>query len=385
MIGGTCTLDDLVGRCAPGALDELDDRSLASLATSLLRWWPRLDAARLRVLAAVESRQAYRVDGARDAASWLAWKGAERRGRARSEIELAAAVAAMPVVDQAMGNGALSRAKASELARARTADPDQQAELVEAAKTMTVEAVARRVDRWQHEQGSPTTVEPRLAITPRPGGGHLDATLDTEGLEWVTVAIDTAAETIGLGELPWEQRRAHGLVAICRHFLDHAKVPVRRQGRPTVVVTLDADALAGRAGRPARLDSGSYVTGEVARKLACDAGVVRMVTDPASQPLDVGRATRSVSPAQARAVIHRDRHCRYSGCAAPAWACDVHHLDPWWCGGRTDLARLGLLCWHHHHLVHRHETTHELVDQGDGRLALELRRRERPPPTSRAA
>jgi uncharacterized protein DUF222 len=333
----------------------------------------------------VETRQAFRLDGARDAASWLAWKGAERRGRARSEIELAASVAAMPAVDQAMGEGTLSRAKAAELARARTADPDEQAELVAAAKAMTVEEVARRVDRWQHEQGSPPSVEPRLAIIPRPGGGHVDATLDTEGLEWVMVAVDTAADTLDLRGLTGEQRRAHGLVAICRYFLDHAKVPVRRQGRPTVVVTLDVETLAGGAGRSARLDSGAYVTGEVARMLACDAAVVRMVADPASQPLDVGRATRSISPAQARAVVHRDRHCRYSGCSAPAWACDVHHLDPWWCGGRTDLARLGLLCWHHHHLVHRQAGTHELVEQGDGRVSLELRRRERPPPTSRAA
>ncbi len=385
MIGGTCTLDDLVEQCAPDALDELDDRTLAAMASSLLDWWCRLDAARLRVLAAVEARQAFRVDGARDAVSWLAWKGAERRGRARAEIELAAHVAAMPAVDQAMGDGTLSRAKASELARARAADPDQQVELVEAAKTMTVEDVARRVDRWQHEQGAPPAVQPSVTITSHPGGGHLEATLDTEGFEWVRVALDTATDALGLRELSWEQRRAHGLVAICRHFLDHAKVPVRRQGRPTVVVTLDADGLASGAGRSARLDSGAYVTGEAARTLACDASIIRMITDPASQPLDVGRATRSIPPAQARAVIHRDRHCRYEGCASPPWACDVHHLDPWWSGGKTDLARLGLLCWHHHHLVHRHEATHTLVDQSDGRLRLEWRQRERPPPVSRVA
>ena len=377
-------MDDLVAQCSSDALDGLDDRALVALATSLLGWWPRLDAARLRVLAAVEARQAFRVDGARDAASWLAWKGAERRGRARTEIELAATVAAMPAVDRALGDGTLSRAKAYELARARAADPDEQAQLVEAAKTMTVEDVARRVDRWHHEQGTPPEIEPSVAITSHPGGGRLEATLDTEGFEWVKVAIDTAADTLGLRELPWNERRAHGLVAVCRHYLDHADVPVRRQGRPTVVVTLDASALASDAGRPARLDSGAYLTGGAARALACDASIVRMITDPASQPLDVGRATRSISPAQARAVIHRDRHCRYSGCAAPPWACDVHHLDPWWCGGRTDLARLGLLCWHHHHLVHRQERTHALVDQGDGRLQLE-RRRERPPPVLQVA
>ena len=48
------------------------------------------------------------------------------------------------------------------------------------------------------------------------------------------------------------------------------------------------------------------------------------------------------------------------------------------------LARLGLFCWHHHHLVHRQERTHELVDQGGGRLQLELRK-ERPPPALQVA
>ena len=130
----------------------------------------------------------------------------------------------------------------------------------------------------------------------------------------------------------------------------------------------------GPAGRRA-LDSGAYLRGDAARRLACDAGVVRLLTDPDSMPLDVGRLTRSVSPAQARAVIHRDRHCRYEGCHSPPWACEVHHLDHWSRGGRTDVERLGLLCWHHHHLTHRQEPTHELVDVGEGRLRLEPRRR----------
>ena len=151
--------------------------------------------------------------------------------------------------------------------------------------------------------------------------------------------------------------------------------PTRRHGRPTVVVTIELDALAARTGGSARLDSGAYLRGDAARRLACDAGVVRLLTDPDSMPLDVGRLTRSIAPAQARAVIHRDQHCRYEGCHSPPWACEIHHLDHWSRGGRTDLERLGLLCWHHHHLTHLQEATHELVDVGEGRLRLEPRRR----------
>ena len=385
MIGGSTSLDELVARCEPDALTGLDDQTLAGLAESVLRLWPRLDAARLRLIAAVEARQAFRADGARDAVSWLAWKAGERRGAARREVELAATVNAMPAVDDALADGSLSKAKAVELGRARTADPADQKELVEAAKNSTVEEVARQIDRWQLEHQPAAEVTEALRVTPTPGGGRLEATLTTEHLEWVQVAVDAAADQLGLPDLAWEARRARGLVAVCRYFLDHADLPTRRQGRPTVVATMNADTLAARSGGSARLDSGAYITGESARRLACDASVIRLITDPSSMPLDVGRATRTISTAQARAVIHRDRHCGYQGCTAPPWACDIHHLDHWARGGQTDLRRLRLLCWHHHHLIHRHEASHHLVEDRDRRLRLEARAERRRPEHSHAA
>jgi hypothetical protein len=381
MFGGTMTVGELLAGCEPDALAELDDGSLARLGAALLGWWPRLEAARLRVIAAVDARQAFRVDGCRDAAAWLAWKAGERRGAAGREVDLAAAVAAMPAVDTALADGSVSKAKAVELGRAVRADAVDQRALVEAAQTLSVEAVARRVDRWYLEhQPAAVDIDEAVHLAPVPGGGRLDVTLDAEGFEWVQVALDTAADQLTARDQPWTRRRARGLVAVCRYFVDHAHLPTRRAGRPTVVVTVDVDTLAAQAGGSARLDSGGYVTGETARRLACDAGLVRLIVDPASMPLEVGRATRSVSPAQARAVIHRDGHCRFEGCSAPPWACDVHHLDFWARGGRTDLHRLGLLCWHHHQLTHRCATSHDLTDRGDRRLRLEPRSRRRTSP-----
>jgi len=375
MIGGTTTLEELISSCTVDALEALDDASLASFATAVLEFWPRLDAARLRLLAVVGEREAFRADGARDAASWLAWRAGERRAVARRELELAAAVVAMPTVETGLAAGVLSRAKAAELGRAAGATPDEQEALVAAAATQAVEELAHEVDRWQLQHQVATEVDDSCKITSAAGGGRIEATLSTEGLEWVQVAVDAAADQLGLTGVPWPERRAKGLVAVCRHFLDHAEVPTRRHGRPTVVVTMDLDTLAARTGGVARMDAGGYVSGETARRLACDAGVVRMITGPDSMPLDLGRLTRSISPAQARAVIHRDRHCRYEGCHAPPWACEVHHLDHWAHGGRTDLDRLGLLCWHHHQLTHRQEATHELVELGQARLRLQPRRR----------
>ncbi len=73
-----------------------------------------------------------------------------------------------------------------------------------------------------------------------------------------------------------------------------------------------------------------------------------------SQPLDLGRTTRTIPPRLRTAVIQRDRHCQFPGCTQPPSACEVHHLIPWAKGGRTSLGNLRLLCRFHHLIaIHR--------------------------------
>jgi Domain of unknown function (DUF222) len=379
MVDETTIIGELLAACSRDALAGMGASELSRHAASFLALWARLDAARLQLLAAMETAQAYRVDGCRDLASWLAWKSGERRGAARRDVELAASVGSTPVVADALAEGSLSKAKAAELTRAADASVEEQAQLVAVAVESTPEQLARQVDRWQLERDRAPVVEELLTVTPVPGGARVEATLDAEGGEWVQTAVDAAAEQLGLRDLPWGQRRARGLVAVARYFLEHADLPLTRVGRPTVVVTVDIATLTAPTGGSGRLDSGAYVTGATARRLACDAGIVRLITDPASMPLDVGRRTRVPSPAQCRAVIHRDRHCRYEGCQAAPWACEVHHLDFWARDhGRTDLDRLVLICWHHHGLTHQRSGTHDLVEGGDRRLYLRPRQRAHP-------
>jgi hypothetical protein len=70
------------------------------------------------------------------------------------------------------------------------------------------------------------------------------------------------------------------------------------------------------------------------------------------QPLEVGRATRVVQPAQRAALTVRDAGCVFPGCDRPLAWCEAHHLWHWVDGGPTDLVNLALLCRAHHRAVH---------------------------------
>jgi hypothetical protein len=71
-----------------------------------------------------------------------------------------------------------------------------------------------------------------------------------------------------------------------------------------------------------------------------------------TQPLDVGRTTRVVQPAQRTALAVRDGGCVFPGCDRPLAWCEAHHLVHWLDGGPTDLDNLALLCRAHHRAVH---------------------------------
>ena len=106
------------------------------------------------------------------------------------------------------------------------------------------------------------------------------------------------------------------------------------------------------AGRQTVLDEagGIHVSAETARRMACDAATVSMRHGPGGEILDVGRRTRTISPALRRALAARDRQCRFPGCGNVR--CDAHHLEHWADGGRTALDNLVLLCRRHHRAVH---------------------------------
>ncbi|MDQ1245745.1 MAG: hypothetical protein QG597_112, partial [Actinomycetota bacterium] len=90
-----------------------------------------------------------------------------------------------------------------------------------------------------------------------------------------------------------------------------------------------------------------------ALRLACDAEITRLVIGPDSQPLNVGRTTRTI-PAHLRTALNvRDRGCVICppGERPPGW-CHAHHIQHWAAGGETGIHNLALLCHRHHRDLH---------------------------------
>ena len=106
-------------------------------------------------------------------------------------------------------------------------------------------------------------------------------------------------------------------------------------------------------------DEGQVLDAAALSALTCESVVQRVVMAD-SRLLDLGRDVRTARHWQRRAVIARDRHCRAPGCRVKPRFCDVHHVDHWIDGGRTDVARMVLLCGTHHREFHKDGYSMEL-------------------------
>ena len=206
-----------------------------------------------------------------------------------------------------------------------------------------------------------------------------EVTLDALGGEYFTTAMDAAHSQMSFDKgTPLAERRAAGLVGICRFFLEHHTTLHHRLGRPHAIVTIPLSTLRDESGvGTSTLGSGAVVDAATARQMACDASISRTITGPVSEPLDVGRATRSIPTAIARQLIVEDVHCRWVGCESPAWTCEGHHVRFWEAPhyGETKLTNLVLQCWHHHHLLHRDPGWRLLLDPRTRRLDIYSRDR----------
>ncbi len=79
----------------------------------------------------------------------------------------------------------------------------------------------------------------------------------------------------------------------------------------------------------------------------------------------MGRARRTPTRTQRRALSVRDGGCVFPGCDTPANWCDAHHIDQWTRDhGPTNLDNLILVCRRHHRVAHRTGWNLELGHDG---------------------
>ncbi|HEX3814611.1 MAG TPA: DUF222 domain-containing protein [Mycobacteriales bacterium] len=147
------------------------------------------------------------------------------------------------------------------------------------------------------------------------------------------------------------RRRADALVALSEQALNRGDLPTVAGERPQVTVAIGLDNLRDGTGH-ATLNTGTPISTETARRISCDASVIPIVLGSEGEPLDVGRASRTIPLGIRRAVVARDIGCVHLDCDQPAQRCEVHHVRHWANGGPTALNNLVLLCPHHHWTIH---------------------------------
>ena len=368
-------------------------------------------------------------EGFRSCAHWLNWRTGLDLGAAREKLRVAAALADLNHISAAMACGRLSystvraltrvatpatearlvavaccatAAQVERLVRAwrqadRAALPDaEQVRLASRALSTRVdddgmvvlrarltpevgavllralEAALEQVPAAAQEEEAPTIAQRRAdalgLVAESALAGALDAGSPGDRYQ---VAVHVAAETLAASKPEPAPAALGAISAETRELSPAASAALGAISAETRELSPAASAPAAPA---AHLDAGQavieqaggiHVGTEVARRVACDAGLVVLRHAAAGEVLDIGRRTRTIPTALRRALEDRDRNqCQFPGCNSRH--CDAHHVVHWADGGATRLTNLVLCCRFHHRAVH--EEGFQVVAGTDGQF-----------------
>jgi hypothetical protein len=316
----------------------------------------RTDAFRARVIAEAERIHAAQREGFRSLTEWLAALTGEPVPVVRSQVAVAEALAQMPETKKAFSAGEVSQSRVKLLAQAQALAPEQFAQQEAALVAQVAAASSQQAPKVLAEWKDTTGPEAAEAEVQRLRGMralhlskgwsgmiHLSGDLDPEGGLVVLEALRPLSEGAALDPSDTRtpaQARADALVEICRRYLHADEKGKRRPAR--VLVTIPWDTLHDGKGI---LDTAAGPTSAgMARRLTCDATISRVLLDPESVPIDMGRATRVVPAPLRRLLELRDEGCTHPGCQMPARWCDAHHQQHWADGGKTELSKVARCC-----------------------------------------
>jgi hypothetical protein len=347
-------------------LSDVYVEDLAGEVVELRRLVDGLEVEWTRRIAHLEQADVTALEGHSSMTAFLKDRCRMSGARAQRAVTLSHRLPALPFVSKALETDDLSFDQVQVFTHVPDHLSDELAAaevmLVNAASPLTVADTRRLVEYWQAavdgpgcEATSEELEERRYLYAAKTFQGmvKLDGLFDPVTGDLILTAFDAAMPPPS-GDDPrsGRQRRADALADLARSFLDSGQAVGTE--KPHVVVLTDLDALQGYGGGTHETLNGHVLTPQQVRRYACDCTINRIVFGPDSQPLDIGRATRTVPPAMRRALNVRDRHCQHpSGCDRPARWCDAHHQRHWADGGPTALTNLTLLCQYHHTLEHR--------------------------------
>ena len=330
-----------------------------------------LDAATARLLTLIrefDARGGWNT-GFPSCAEWLGWRVGLNKGAAREWVRVARALGTLPRLTEALARGQLSYSKVRALTRVAT--PETETRLLAVGRAGTAEHVERIVQAWRqvdrraearkaarHHEGrrlqlyedEDGMVLVRGRLTPEAGALlrraleagrevlYQKAQREPHGAAVEAEAVEPVEKRPTVA-----QQQADALALVAESALHHALDPGAPGERYQVVVHVDAAVLADpdQPGQSA-LEDGAHVPAGTSRRLACDASRVLVRHDQGGRVVEIGARTRTIPPALRRALLHRDRTCRFPGCGVRV--VQAHHIHHWAQGGPTKLSNLALLC-----------------------------------------
>ena len=316
------------------------------LAAAEARW--------LCLLAEFDREEGWAEYGCGSCAHWLSWKLGMDRRTAREKIRVARALEELPITKAAFMAGELTYCKVRAVTRIAT--PATDAELAEFAKVATGAHLATLGRGYRQSRGG-SAEPPRTFLRYRldddgsiVGSFRLPPAEGKVFLEGLNAERQRHYDEVPVDDRPdLDEQSAVALVAMAE--ADLADIDPAGS-RFVITVHTDGPTLAGEdTGRIPTVEDGPDLEVATVLRLCCDAKVNRMVWGPDGEILDHGRTQRTVTPAQRRALMARDKCCRFPGCGRKRHL-KAHHIRHWTDHGPSDLDNLVLLCSEHHHLVH---------------------------------
>jgi len=374
-----------IQECAGGLTGMPTER----LEAEITRLATQIAAATCRLLlyvAELDRRGAWASWGAKSCAHWLNYQCGIDMVTAREKVRVAHAVCELPLIRAAFAVGELAYSKVRALTRVAT--PDTEAELLEIARDTSTAQLERILRGYAGtlaaDDKDTAAAHLRRSLTWRVcenGDGVVELRCPPEDLALILGEVNERMAPSGDDDMI-SQRRYDAL----RGLIDAGIAADAGDGQASVVANIviqaDIGVLTGDdESGAAHTDDGHRLARGTLRRLACDCAV-DLIVERDGEILDSGRRTRTIPPALRRAVLARDGHCTFPGCADRI--AEIHHLRHWAHGGHTNLTNTGGLCRRHHWQVH--EGGFEIGRAEDGEIRVfrpdgrELVRNPRPAP-----
>ncbi|MGO8936094.1 MAG: HNH endonuclease signature motif containing protein [Mycobacterium sp.] len=156
------------------------------------------------------------------------------------------------------------------------------------------------------------------------------------------------------------QRQHDALNALVRGQLGDPKLGLHNGLPVSVIVSTTLQELSAATGR-AVTGGGTVLPMRDLIRMASHAYHYLAIFDKHSnRPLYLGRTRRIASADQRVVLYNKDRGCTAPGCDVPGYWSEVHHVDDWATGGRTDADKLTFACAANHKLVGKGWATRKL-------------------------